>query len=162
MKTNTFKKIILIGFTVLVGMMLTILALPRWAVWYQPTWVFMILLFWIITIPYQVGIEIAFIIGLLLDLLIRTILGQHALLLTCLAYFFIRFQTLVHSLPTWQETILVLIVMVVYLIFQYWIMIIAGFSPLAGKYWMSLASTTFLWPWLRFLLTDYQHRFKLI
>ena len=159
--SNTFKKVILIGLTFLVGMMLTILPLPKWAVWYQPIWVFMILLFWMITIPHQVGIGTAFVIGILLDLLTGTILGQHALLFTCLAYFFIRFQIVIHSLPTWQQTILVSIVTVVYLTLQYWIMIIAGFTPLVGKYWMSLVSTVFLWPWLRFLLADYQHRFKL-
>ena len=161
MENNTFKQNILIGLTFLIGMILTILPLPEWAVWYQPTWVFMVLLFWMITAPYRVGIGMAFIIGLLLDLLTGTILGQHALIFSCLAYSFIRFQILIRSLPTWQQTILVLVATVVYLTLQYWIMAIADSSPLTRKYWLTLVSTTLLWPWLRFLLNDYQHRFKL-
>ncbi|WP_304985449.1 rod shape-determining protein MreD [Coxiella-like endosymbiont] len=161
MENDIFKQRILIGLTFLVGMMLAILPLPEWAVWYQPAWVLMILLFWMISIPYRVGIGAAFVIGLLLDLLMGTILGQHTLLFTCLAYFFIRFQIPIHSLPAWQQTILVLITMAVYLALQYWIMAMADSSPLTRKYWLSLVSTTLLWPWLRFLLNDYQHRFKL-
>lgn len=161
MGNNTFKQIVLIGLTFLVGMMLTILPLPEWAVWYQPTWVFMVLLFWIIAAPYRVGIGTAFIIGLLLDLLTGTILGQHTLIFSCLAYFFIRFQTYIRSLLAWQQTILLLIATIVYLTLQYWIMKMAGSSPLTGKYWLTFVSTALLWPWLRFLLNDYQHRFKL-
>lgn len=160
MEDDIFKQRILIGLTFLVGMMLTILPLPEWVVWYQPAWVLMILLFWMIAIPYRVGIGAAFVIGLLLDFLMGSILGQHALLFTCLAYFFIRFQIPIHSLPASQQTILVLITIAIYLALQYWIMAMADSSPLTGKYWLSLVSTTLLWPWLRFLLNDYQHRFK--
>lgn len=57
--------------------------------------------------------------------------------------------------------ILVLITtVVVYLALQYWIMLIVSASLLTGEYWMPFISTTLLWPWLRFLLNDYQH-FKL-
>lgn len=161
MANYSLKKRILIGLSFLVGMMLTILPLPEWAVWYQPAWVLMILLFWMIAIPYRVGIGTAFITGLLLDLLIGTIFGQHALLFSFLGYFLIRFQIPIHSLPVWQQTILVLITMAVYLALQYWIMAMADSVPLTGKYWLSLVSTTLLWPWLGVLLNDYQYRFNL-
>ncbi|MFW0039321.1 MAG: rod shape-determining protein MreD [Coxiella endosymbiont of Dermacentor silvarum] len=161
MENNNFKRSVFIELTFLAGMMLTILPLPKWVVWYQPVWVFMILLFWMIAIPYQVGIGTAFTVGILLDLLTGTILGQHALIFTCLSYFFIRFQIIIHSLPAWQQMILVLITtVVVYLALQYWIMLIVSSSLLTGEYWMPFISTTLLWPLLRFLLNDYQH-FKL-
>lgn len=75
MENNNFKRSVFIELTFLTGMMLTILPLPKWVVWYQPVWVFMILLFWMIAIPYQVGIGTAFTVGILLDLLTGTILG---------------------------------------------------------------------------------------
>lgn len=142
-------------------MMLTILPLPTWAMWLQPSWVLMVLLFWMITIPHRVSIGTAFICGFLLDLLTGTIAGQHALLFTVIAYFFIRFQVPIHSLPPWQQTILILISTVIYLALQYWIMTIANISPKTAKYWLSISSTTFLWPWVRFLLQDYYHRIRL-
>lgn len=159
---NSFSRdFIFISITLLIAMMLTILPLPTWAVWLQPAWVFMVLLFWMMTIPHRVSIGTAFISGLLLDLLTGTMVGQHALLFTIISYFFIRFQAPIHSLPPWQQTILVLISTVVYLALQYWIMVMANISPITAKYWLPILSTTLLWPWVRFLLQDYHHRFKL-
>lgn len=159
---NSFSRdFIFIGITLLIAMMLTILPLPSEAVWLQPVWVFMVLLFWMMTIPHRVNIGTAFISGFLLDLLTGTMVGQHALLFTVIAYFFIRFQVLIHSFPPWQQIILVLISTAVYLALQYWIMALANIAPITAKYWLSIFSTTFLWPWVRFLLQDYYHRFRL-
>ena len=155
------KATMLISLTFLVGMMLVILPLPQWLVWYRPAWVFMILLFWIITVPHQVGIVVAFTVGLLLDLLTGTILGQHAFVLTLLAYFFVRFQAQIRSLPAWQQLIVVFVSTLSYLAIQYWIMAISGFSLSTGKYWLPIITTPLLWPWIRSLLDDYQRRFEL-
>ena len=159
---NSFSRdFIFIGLTLLIAMMLTILPLPVWALWLQPAWVFMVLLFWMMTIPHRVSIGTAFTSGFLLDLLTGTTIGQHALLFTVIAYFFFRFQSIIHSLPSWQQTILVLISTVIYLALQYWIMAMTNTSPITAKYWLPILSTTFLWPWVRFLLQDYYHRFRL-
>ncbi|ABS77533.1 rod shape-determining protein MreD [Coxiella burnetii] len=161
MEGNYVKDVLAIGLTLIMAMMLTILPLPAWAVWYQPAWIFMVLLFWMIALPYRVGIGAAFIWGLLFDLLSGTILGQHALIFTIIAYFIIRFQTPLRSLPNWQQMILVFIATAVYLALQYWIMAMADASPETAKYWLPLMSTTLLWPWVRVLLKDYQSRFRL-
>lgn len=161
MEGNIIKDSLFISITLLIAMMLTILPLPQWAAWYWPAWVFMVLLFWMMAVPHRVGIGAAFISGLLLDLLTGTILGQHALLFTLIAYFFIRFQVPIHSLPAWQQAILVFIATVIYFTLQYWIMAMAGLSSGTGKYWLPIITTTFLWPWARLLLRDYQFRFKL-
>ena len=161
MKNSSLRDFIFIGMTLLIAMMLTILPLPAWAVWLQPAWVFMVLLFWMMTIPYRVSVGTAFISGLLLDLLTGTMVGQHALLFTIISYLFIRFQAPIHSLPLWQQTIFILISTVAYLALQYWIMIMVNISPITAKYWLPVLSTTALWPWVRFLLQDYHHRFRL-
>ncbi|MBW5802791.1 rod shape-determining protein MreD [Coxiella endosymbiont of Ornithodoros amblus] len=161
MEGNYVKDLLGTGLTLITAMMLTILPLPAWAVWYQPAWILIVLLFWMIALPYRVGIGAAFIWGLLFDLLSGTILGQHALIFTIIAYFIIRFQAIIHSLPNWQQMILVFIATAVYLALQYWIMAMAGASPATAKYWLSLMSTTLLWPWVRVLLKDYQSRFRL-
>ena len=159
---NSFSRdFIFIGITLLIAMMLTILPFPVWVMWLQPMWVFMVLLFWIMTIPHRVSIGTAFISGFLLDLLTGTMVGQHALLFTVIAYFFIRFQTSIHSLPPWQQIILVLLSAAVYLALQYWIMELADIAPITMKYWLPILSTTLLWPCVRFLLQDYYHRFRL-
>ncbi|AJC50263.1 rod shape-determining protein MreD [Coxiella endosymbiont of Amblyomma americanum] len=161
MKNHHFKLSILIGFTFLVGMIVTILPLPIWTVWYQPSWIFIILLFWIITVPHRVSIGIAFVVGLLLDLLTGTVLGQHALSFVCFSYFFGRFRIFINNLATWQQTILILIATAINLTLQYWIMKITNSTLPIGKHWISLVSTTFLWLCCRSFLHNYQRKFAL-
>lgn len=155
------REAICIAFTFLIAMMLTIIPLPPWIVWFRPSWTLMILLFWLILMPYRIGIMVAFIVGLILDLLMGTILGQHALVLTMIAYIIVRFHTPIRSLPLWQQTLLVMIVTLIYLAIQYWIMALSGASLDAARYWLPIITTTLFWPWVQLLLKDYQHRFKL-
>lgn len=152
---------LLIALTFLIGMMLTALPLPTWAVWIRPSWTLMILLFWLIMLPHRVGITVAFIVGLFLDLLTGTLFGQHALIFTIIAYVILRFQAQVRSLPLWQQTLLVLVTTIIYLAIQYWIMALGGISRDASRYWLPVITTTLLWPWVQLLLKDYQNRFKL-
>ena len=161
MEGNYTKNLLYVSITLIIAMMLTILPLPVWAVWYQPAWILITLLFWMIALPNQVGIGAAFIYGLLFDLLSGMILGQHALIFTLIAYFIIRFQVPICSLPVWQQMILVFIVTTFYLVLQYWIMAMFDLLPEMNKYWLPLMSTTLLWPWIRVLLKDYQNCFML-
>ena len=153
---------LLIALTVLFGMMLVALPLPHALMWWRPAWVFMILLFWLIAIPHRVGIGVAFIVGLLLDLLTGTLFGQHAIIFTLMAYFVLRCHAPIRSLPPWQQTLLVLVLTFVYFALQYWIMALADVPASPWMYWMPVFTTALFWPWIRFLLKDFQQKFKLV
>ena len=155
------KNLLYISLTLVIAMILTILPFPAWIVWCQPIWILMILLFWMITLPNRVGIGVAFTCGLFFDLLSGMTLGHHALIFTFIAYFIIRFQVPIYSLPGWQQIILVFFATTFYLILQYWMIVMSGSLPETTRYWFSLMSTTLLWPWIRILLKDYKSRLML-
>lgn len=162
MREGAFKKSLLIGLTFLIAMMLLILPLPSWITWFRPAWVFMVLIFWMVAIPDRMGIGIAWVIGLLIDLLTGTLFGQHALVLACIAYFVIKFQVQIRSFPLWQQILLIMGMTMVYLALQYWMLALAGTSPDTDKYWLPVLTTTLIWPWVYILLKDFQHRFEII
>lgn len=161
MGNSNIKNFLLIALTLLIGMMLTILPLPHWIAWYRPSWVLMILFFWMVALPHRIGVGIAFCVGIFLDLLMGTVLGQQALVLSIIAYFIIRFQTQVRSLPLWQLSIVLFVALFSYLAISYWIMSLMGRTPDSFKYWLPAITTLFLWPWVRLVLKDYQNRFNL-
>lgn len=161
MESSGLKHLVLIALSILVGMMLLILPLPHSVAWFRPAWVFMILMFWMICIPHRVGIGIALFVGLWLDLLTGTIFGLHAFVLAVIAYFIIKFHVQIRSFPLWQQTLLIMLLTVVYLALQYWLLALAGTSPDTWKYWLPIVTTTVLWPWVSMLLRDFQHRFEL-
>ena len=77
---------LVIYLTFLVGMILLILPLPDWVRIYRPDWVALILIYWSMALPKRVGLWSALIIGLLVDSLLGTLLGQHALALVVITY----------------------------------------------------------------------------
>ena len=157
-----FKYPLLIGWTLLVSLILTILPWPHPLSWYQPAWTFVVLLFWMIYLPDRVSVGVAFLVGLLLDLLTGTLLGQHAFTLSFIAYLCIRFDTQVRNFALWSQMLIVLIATLLYAGSQYWLMAIIGQPYDITKYGWVVVTTVLLWPWARLLLKNFQRRFKLV
>ena len=74
---------ITISLTLLLGMVLSVLPLPDFVPpelgFVRPDWVAMVLIYWILALPHRVGLITAWIAGLGMDVLLGTLLGQHAL-----------------------------------------------------------------------------------
>ncbi|MCU7891916.1 MAG: rod shape-determining protein MreD, partial [Candidatus Thiodiazotropha sp. (ex Ustalcina ferruginea)] len=85
--------------TLLVGFILTIMPLPEWAAAYRPQWVALILIYWCMAIPERIGVGIGWTTGLLLDVLTGTLLGQHALGLSVIAYIMLKLHLRVRVMP---------------------------------------------------------------
>ena len=75
-----------------VALLLTLLPLPEWASELRPPWVALTLLYWILAAPERVGVFWGWAMGLLLDVSIGTILGQHALSLAVMAWLMVSLQ----------------------------------------------------------------------
>ena len=68
---------ILVSF--LVAMMLTSLPLPETAIIYRPDWLILVLIYWCMAIPERIGIFTGWMLGLLLDVMYGSLLGQNAM-----------------------------------------------------------------------------------
>lgn len=74
-----------IWFSLLVAMMLNMLPVGRLA--WMPDFLAVVLVFWSVHQPLRIGITIAFLFGLAVDVHQASLLGQHALAYTTLSYF---------------------------------------------------------------------------
>ena len=59
---------------------------PELLTWLRPDWVALVLLYWVMAIPQQVGMVTAWVAGLLVDSMTGNLLGQHALALVFIAW----------------------------------------------------------------------------
>ena len=73
-----------IGFSLVVSLLLNLLPWGQW--FWVPDFVAMALVFWNVHHPRKVGIGVAFVMGVLMDVHDATLLGQHALAYTLLSY----------------------------------------------------------------------------
>ena len=70
-----------IGLSIIVALVLQIMPMPSIVEQYRPDWVFLVLGYWALALPERVNVGVAFIVGLVLDLLLGTSIGVCTVLL---------------------------------------------------------------------------------
>ncbi len=149
-----------IALTLFIAIMLTFLPMPEWTVWFRPAWVLLVLVYWAMMTPYRVGVGVAWLIGLILDLLNGTMLGEHALALTVVIYLVTRIYIRLRMAPMVQQGVSMMVFALIYQFILYCIQGFIGELPVSHLYWLSSVTTMLLWPWLFVLLRDYRRRFN--
>ena len=132
----------------LVALALELLPLPGWAEPARPAWVLALLVHWCLYAPQRANIGTAFLLGIVLDVLKGTLLGQHALALSLVAFVAARFHLQVRVFPRWQQTTVVGLLALSGGVLLWWIDGATGHaSPLLLRF-PSALTTALLWPWL--------------
>lgn len=147
--------------TILVALILALLPMPNWTVWLRPAWVLMVLIYWAMTMPYHVNIGFAWLVGILVDLLNGTLLGEHALAFTIVVYFVSRMHIRLRMYPLLQQGMTILLFMLLYQFILFCIQGFIGELPDSHLYWLSSLTSTLLWPWLFVLMRDCRRWFKI-
>ena len=75
-----------IAFTLVLALILNLLPWSGYGLWVKPDFVALVVLYWCIEQPRRIGFFAAWLLGLLVDVADGTLLGQHALAYTVLAY----------------------------------------------------------------------------
>ena len=100
----------------IVAFMLTAAPVPDWAAPWRPAWIAMVLIYWCIALPQRVGVITGWIIGLVLDVMHGSILGQHAFGLAFVAYISLQYHQRIRVFPVLQQAGFVGLLTLVYLI----------------------------------------------
>jgi len=149
----------IICFSFIAALMLTAMPLPEWATNWRPAWVAMVLVYWCMALPDRIGIGLGWSMGLLLDVLQGTLLGQNALGLAVLAYFIIKSHQRIRMFPLTQQAFLICLLVSLYLFLSLWVRGIMGIPPDSWTYWMPAFTSMLLWPWLFIILRDIRRRY---
>ncbi len=146
--------------SLLIALVLTLLPLPYWAAPYRPDWVALVLIYWCLALPERVNVGIGWGMGLLLDGLSGTLLGQHALGLTVVTYLTANLHLRIRLFPIWQQALTVMVLLTADQILVLWVNGILGRPPHSWLYWAPSLTGMLLWPWLFASLRDLRRRFK--
>lgn len=142
--------------TLLMAMALAILPMPGWTIWFRPAWVLMVLIYWGMSVPHRVNVGIAWLTGLVVDLMSGTVLGEHALAYTVVIYLVGRLHMRLRLYPLTQQALTVFMLVLLYQLIIYIVQGFVGEAPSQHLYWMASVSSMLLWPWLYILLRDYR------
>lgn len=143
----------------IVAFMLTAMPLPEWAINWRPAWVAMVLIYWCMALPHRVGIGVGWLLGIFLDVLQGTLLGQNAIGLAILAFLTLKSHQRVRMYPLTQQALVICLFVLAYQLLSLWIRGIMGVPPRSWTYWMPVFTSMVLWPWLFIILRDIRRRY---
>lgn len=132
--------------TFVVAYVLAVVPLPPWLQWGRPEWVALTLIYWTIALPHRVGIATALVLGVGLDVLKGSVIGQNAFALVIVALLaLILYQRLrVYSL--WQQAGVVFILVGINLLICQWVQNLEGPSLLPRLFLLPALTSALLWP----------------
>lgn len=149
---------LVIGTTFLVALILAIVPGPDWAEPFRPDWVGLVLIYWCMATPQRVGVGVGWVVGLILDVLYGSLLGQQALAKTLLAFLTQKLHLQMRMFPRWQQAVTVLILIALNHLLVLWVKDLVVHRPVHWSYWTSSIVSMFIWPWLFVILRDVRRR----
>ena len=143
-----------------IAYLLAIVPFPDWAMNYRPEWVPMVLIYWVMALPYRVGIGWAWVVGLLLDILEGSILGVNALSLVILAYVTLSLHQRMRMFTTFQQSGLMLALIGLNVMICNWLQIITDQTVSSNLiFLMASVTSAIIWPSLFQLLRQIRRSF---
>ncbi|HWT17075.1 MAG TPA: rod shape-determining protein MreD [Patescibacteria group bacterium] len=144
--------------SIVVASVLTLIALPEPLRVLRPFWLALIVIYWTIESPDQHGLGFAFLLGLLQDVLIGTMLGEHAFRLAIISFIVLRFRSRMRFFPMWQQALAVGALLLNDRVVVLLLRAIAGDFAIDWRYWLAPMVGAALWPWIFLLLDDLRSR----
>ncbi len=158
MSTNKAKETLSISLSFLLALVLDILPLPTWAIWFRPEWLVLVTIYWVMMVPNRVSIGVAWCLGLLLDAMNGTLLGEHAFAMALVAYLVVKFHRRIRVFPIWQQAVTIFTLVLCYQASIFFMQGLNGELPMSLWYWIPSITSMLLWPWIYVMLQDCHSR----
>ncbi len=114
MRGNNRISILVIWLTLLIGLCVQIIPWSPEYNMFKPHLLMLIMAYWLIALPHRIGMSIAFLLGIILDLFSGSLLGIHAFIFSCVAYLLMFKFQLIRNLALWQQSIIIFAVSLCY------------------------------------------------
>ena len=140
--------------------LLAVVPFPEWAMNYRPEWVPMVLIYWVMALPYRIGIGSAWVVGMFLDILEGSVLGLNAMAMVIIAYVTLSLHLRLRMYSSLQQACLVLALVGLNLMLCHWLQIISGQTVSSNLMFLLAALTSaVIWPSLFQLLRQIRRSF---
>jgi len=130
----------------IVAALLEVLPLPDVLATWRPPFAAIAIIYWTVMWPNRISVGTAFLVGLFLDLLHGSLLGENALSLSIVCYLAFRFHLRIRIFPLWQMSLTVFALLAVNAFLQLWIDGVAGAPPAGVDRWTQVLAGALLWP----------------
>ncbi|MCX7117636.1 MAG: rod shape-determining protein MreD [Legionellales bacterium] len=148
MTSSPFRLLI----ALLLAMVLTIVPLSPLIMGLRPPWILMLILYLQFFMPNYFNITLVFVLGLCIDVLLSTVIGEHAFALLMSVWIARGCARRFHFFSIVQQMVLVLFFCTVYLGILYVIDAFLGNQTNIGLVFATALLSMMFWPWVQWIL----------
>lgn len=113
---------------------------------FKPQLPLLILIYWVLFVPYRVGVATGWLVGLLIDMLQGGILGLHALQYAMIAYLCYHMGPRLRMFPMFQQMMAVMVFVGIVQMTTGWVDYFMNLPGYAFYPWLTLFSSAAAWP----------------
>ncbi len=151
----------IVTFTIIIALLLAELPLPSVIAPFQPEWVILVLIYWAMALPERVGVGIAWFVGLLVDVLRDTLLGQYALAFALTVFIVLRIYQRIRNFPLSQQMISIFILMIIHSALVVWIKALTGTSVGISMIITPAVLSALFWPLVYLILRNVRRTYHI-
>lgn len=142
----------LILLTLVVALVLSVIPLPFVAEPFRPNWVLMVLIYWSLALPHRVNVGVAWLAGLVLDVLLGSTLGLRAMAMAFVIYLIaLQYQKL-RNFSLLHQSLIVMLMVALQMWLVLWLEMLLANVPMPRDYFWPVITSAIFWPWLFLLL----------
>ncbi|KMK50876.1 rod shape-determining protein MreD [[Actinobacillus] muris] len=152
MRENALFQILVLVLIFIVAFVLEIMPWPAGFQGLRPTWVVLVLIYWALALPNKISVGTAFIAGIIWDLILGSILGVHALVLSVAIYFVAKYHLILRNLSLWLQGVLVIAYIAVIRFLIFFVELVLHGAVFNQQELLGAIISGVLWPWIFLLM----------
>ncbi|AGO16671.1 rod shape-determining protein MreD [Glaesserella parasuis] len=152
MRENMIFQMLVLTFIFVIAFVLEIMPWPVDLQGLRPTWVVLVLIYWVLALPDKVSVGTAFLAGIVWDLILGSILGIHALVLSIAIYFVAKYHLILRNLSLWLQSLLVMAYITLIRFFIFFIELVLHSAEFNTQEIIGAIISGILWPWIFLLM----------
>ena len=138
--------------SLLLALLLGLVPLPGMLQPLRPYWLALVLAYWLLEEHEQVGLGVAFALGVVADLVFGGLLGEQAMRLVVMAFILDRFRARMRFFPLSQQALVIGVLLLNDRVISAAIHVVMGAPQLPWLYWLAPLVGLLLWAPLHFVL----------
>ena len=138
----------MLALSLFLAALLTVMPMPDWIDLARPQWITMALIFWMLRMPDRIGVLFALSLGLLVDVLTSSALGEHGLSYALIAYLAGGLHKRILTGLVWQQALFAGAMLLIERVISFWVLTAGGYPAPGFAYWLSPVVGMLIWPLL--------------
>ena len=150
-----------IALSLVCALVLQIMPMPAVVDLYRPDWVLLVLSYWALALPHRVNVGVAFINGIILDILLGSSLGVHSFAMCISIYVLAANYQRLRNYSVWQQAFVIGIMSAFYNLIVFWLQHLLTDVYFLMTYMWPVVSSMVIWPWLFWLLRKLRRQLRI-